>query len=96
MPSLSESARIVLGRMDPDRPYQLQDLRLVARDASPERLREIMHELWIARQVERVGDAAWRRHRSAAPHASHPASGEIKTVKPEDLFDYASFAEFFK
>jgi hypothetical protein len=55
-----------------------------------------MHELWINRQVERVGYAGWRRHRSASPHRPHPVSREVQTVKPEDLFDYDTFADFFK
>ena len=96
MPPLSESASIILDRMDPDRRYEPQDLRALVPENSVERLREIMHELWINRHVERVGSTAWRRHRSAPPHRSRPVSGESQQVKPEDLFDYASFADFFK
>jgi hypothetical protein len=55
-----------------------------------------MHELWINRQVERVGHSGWRRHRSAPPDRPHPASRETQVVKPEDLFDYATFGDFFK
>ena len=96
MHPLSESARFILDRMEPDRRYDAQDLRAFAPDASGERLREIMHELWLNRQVERVGYFGWRRHRSAPPHVSRPVSGEIESVKPEDLFDYGTFADFFK
>jgi hypothetical protein len=55
-----------------------------------------MHELWINRQVERVGYSGWRRHRSAPPDHPDPVSRQIQAVKPEDLFDYATFADFFK
>ena len=96
MHSLSEWASLLLDRMEPDRRYELQDLRALVADASGEDLREIMHELWINRQVERVGHSGWRRHRSAPPHVPQPASREIEIVKPEDLFDHATFAGFFK
>jgi hypothetical protein len=65
-------------------------------DASVERLREIMHELWIHRQVERVGYSGWQRHRSRPADTRDPVSGDVKIVKPEDLFDYATFGDFFK
>jgi hypothetical protein len=82
--------------MEADRQYEPQDLRAFVPDTSVERLREVMHELWINRQVERVGYSGWRRHRSASPHRPHPVSREVQTVKPEDLFDYDTFADFFK
>ena len=96
MHPLTERARVILDRMEPDRRYEPQDLRAFVPDTSNERLREIMHELWINRQVERVGYSGWRRHRSAPPHRPHPAAREIQAVKPEDLFDHATFADFFK
>ena len=96
MPPLSDLATLVLDRMDPHRRYEPQDLRALVPDTSAERLREIMHELWIRRHVERVGPSGWRRHRSEPPHHAQPVSGERQAVKPEDLFDYASFADFFK
>ena len=96
MPPLSEHASFILDRMEPDRLYEPPDLRALVPDTSVERLRETMHELWINRQVERVGYSGWRRHRSASPRRSHAASGEIQAVKPEDLFDYATFEDFFK
>ena len=93
---LSEDARFILERMDPEGRYQPPDLRPFLPDASPERLRAVMHELWVDRQVERVGDAGWRRVRSAPPHRSEPVSGERQLVKPEELFDHNTFADFFK
>ena len=96
MHPLSEWASFILGRMDVDRRYAPQELRAIVPDVPAERLRDIMHELWIHRQVERVGDAGWRRHPSVPPHVSQPVSGDVEIVKPEDLFDHATFADFFK
>ena len=96
MHTLSEYASFILDRMEPDRPYEPHDFHALAPDTSIERLREIMHELWINRQVERVGYAGWRRHRSAPPHTPDPVSEETQAVKPEELFDHATFEDFFK
>jgi len=97
MPSLSKDARFILGRMEPDRRYDASDLRALVPDASAEGLRELMHELWINRHVERVGDSAWRRHRSApSQETSGDAQPDATPVKPEDLFDHATFADFFR
>jgi hypothetical protein len=98
MHPLSDDATFLLDRMEPDRRYEPRDLRVLIPDISVERLGEIMHELWINRQVERVGYSGWRRHPSAPRHLPrpHPVSREIQAVKPEDLFDHATFAEFFK
>jgi hypothetical protein len=96
MDHLSKNARVVLDRMEPDCSYEPQDLCSFVPGTNVERLREIMHELWVNRQVERVGYSGWRRHRSAPPHRPHPASREIEIVKPEDLFDHAKFEGFFK
>lgn len=96
MHALSKDAGLVLDRMEADRRYDAQELHALVPDASVERVREIMHELWIQRQVERVGYAGWRRQRSAQPHRSDPVAGEIEAVKPEDLFDHDAFADFFK
>ena len=96
MPPLSGYASFILDRMEPDRRYEPQDLRALVPDTSNEQLREIMHELWVSRQVERSGYSGWRRHRSAPPHRPRPVSRETKAVKPEDLFDHATFADFFK
>jgi hypothetical protein len=96
MHALSEYARFILDRMEPDRRYEPLDLRALVLDIGIEHLREIMHELWVNRQVERVGYAGWRRHRTAPRHIPHPVSRDAKAVKPEDLFDYAAFPDFFK
>jgi hypothetical protein len=96
MHPLSEWASIILDRMELDRQYEPQDLRAFLPDASVQHLRAVMHELWISRQVERVGPDAWLRHRSAPPHAPSEVSRETRIVKPEDLFDHSTFADFFK
>jgi hypothetical protein len=95
MHALSEYARFILDRMEPGRRYEPQDLRAFVLDTSIEHLREIMHELWVNRQVERVGYSGWRRHCSAPSHVPHPAAREINAVNPEDLFDHATFPDFF-
>jgi hypothetical protein len=96
MHPLSEYASLILERMEPGHRYEPQDLRAFVPDASIERLRETMHELWINRQVERVGYSGWRRYRSAPPHLPPPVSGEVQPVKPDDVFDHAAFSDFFK
>jgi hypothetical protein len=96
MPPLSESARIVLERMEPDRRYGAQEVRAFCPDMGIERVRDIMHELWIYRQVERVGYSAWRRHRSVSPHTPDSRPVDNRSVRPEDLFDHAAFAKFFE
>jgi hypothetical protein len=104
MQVLSNVARSILERMEPNRHYEARDLRAFLPNASPEELREVMHELWVNRQVERVGYSGWQRHRSAPPH-QRPVDakrdvvsgyGQTKVVKPEDLFDHDSFNDFFK
>ena len=109
MHPLSKAARFILDRMEPDRRYDASELHEFAPDASAEGLREVMHELWINRQVERVGYSGWQRHRSAPAHegpvdaqlderGEAPESGfrQNKVVKPEDLFDHGSFTDFFR
>jgi len=96
MRPLSESARLVLDRMEPDRRYDAEELRAFLSEAGIEQVREIMHELWLHRQVERAGHSGWRRHASAPPHAPRPRAANAKAVKPEDLFDHTTFAEFFE
>lgn len=93
---MTEAASRILDRMELDRRYDPQDLRALAPEASVESLREVMHELWVNRQVERVGPSGWRRHRSAPADAAQPASRQATPVKPEELFDHATFADFFK
>ena len=109
MYALSRIARFILDRMEPDCRYESLELRAFAPDISAEKLRAVMHELWVNRQVERVGYSGWQRHRSAPPQqrpvdaqldASDiaPESGfrQTKVVKPEDLFDHDSFTDFFR
>ena len=109
MHALTNVARFILDRMEPDRRYEALDLRALVPDASAEKLREVMHELWVNRHVERVGDSGWQRYRSAPPHQRPadaqpdardvaPASGfrQTKVVEPDDLFDHASFTGFFR
>ena len=93
---LSTTAGFILDRMEPDRTYRAEDLRALVPDAGVEPFRAIMHELWVNRQVERVGELAWRRHRSAPPHIAERVSRDIQAVRPEDLFDHGTFADFFK
>lgn len=109
MPALSKDARFILDRMEPDRCYAAPDLRAFLPNASVEGFREAMHELWVNREVERVGYSGWQRQRSAPAHEAPvdarqdappfaPMSGfrQTNVVKPEDLFDHASFADFFE
>jgi len=96
MGRLSEHATFILESMEPDRLYEPQDLRAFLPDASVERVREIMHELWIDRQVERVGYSGWRAHRFVPRRRHQPVPLEVQAVKPEDLFDHDPFADFFK
>ena len=101
MHALSKDARFILDRMEPDQHYEALVLRALVPDASAEGFRQIMHELWIHRQVERVGSSAWQRRRSAPAHqasldAQRDGFRQTKVVKPEDLFDHDSFADFFR
>jgi hypothetical protein len=112
MPAMSVHAANILKHMEPDLGYELSELRGFVPELSMEGLREVMHELWIARQVERFRDSGWRRVRStsgsqeasrsllswgsANSGAPGAAPGQNGTVKPEDLFDHGSFAGFFK
>jgi hypothetical protein len=57
MHPFSDYASFILDRMEPDRRYEPQDLRGFVPDISTEHLREIMHELWVNRQVERAGSS---------------------------------------
>jgi hypothetical protein len=99
MHPLSKGARFILDQMEPDRRYETLDLRALVPQFSAEDLREAMHELWVSRHVERVGESGWQCHLSAPPHrdVGH-VSGlrQTKVVKPEDLFDHDSFTDFFR
>lgn len=99
MAPLSARAADILDRMEPNLGYQASELRPFAPELSPEALRDVMRELWIARQVERFGYSGWRRVLTARPvqEASGvvPTAG-VQTVKPEDLFDHDAFTGLFK
>jgi len=108
MHGLSKDARFILDWMEPDRGYEATKLRALVPHVSAEGFREVMHELWVNRQVERVGSSGWQRRRSspmpevdAQPDAGDTAAPtssfrQTKVVKPEDLFDHGSFGEFFR
>lgn len=96
MQPLREQARLIIDRMELDRRYGPHELQAFVPDVTLEDLREIMHELWIGRQVERVGYSGWRRARSTPPHQPEPVTRAGHTVTPEELFDHAAFADFFK
>lgn len=96
MQTLSEHARLILARMEPDRRYELQEVMALVPNVNNEALREVMHELWVSRHVERVDYTAWTRHRSASPDPVPASGGPVEVVAPEDLFDHARFSGFFK
>jgi hypothetical protein len=96
MRALTKDARFILDRMEPDRCYEAWDLRALLPDASAEGFREVMHELWINRQVERARYSGWQRRRSAPAQQGPSGFRQTKVVKPEDLFDHGSFADFFR
>jgi hypothetical protein len=74
MDPLSERATTILERMEPNRSYEPSELRALAPEPSIEGLREIMHELWVKRHVERVGYSGWRRDRSTCGSRKPPNS----------------------
>lgn len=77
--------------------YNAAELMAVADDLNIEALREVMRELWIAYEVERVGDDRWRRVlRAAGDREAGDAAALRVGVKPEELFDHDAFAEWFK
>jgi hypothetical protein len=110
MPTLSPTAAAILDRMEPDRGYEALEVSALVPGVSMDRLREIMHELWVNRHVERFGYSGWRldRSRSAAhettssqsgivdSHARSTAPPETTGVRPEDLFDHDTFSGMFK
>ena len=105
--ALSAKANAVLERMELNRSYDARAIRVFAPDLTLEQLQEVMRELWVARQVERVGHAGWRRERSSSPAAVAAGPRDIgrggsgspapaRCVKPEDLFDHTAFDGLFK
>lgn len=95
MHALSTDARLILDQMERDRRYVVADLRALVSDASAEHLYEVMHELWIHRQVERVACSGWRLLRSALDTDAIVPDRHPRAVKPEDLFDHDTFQDFF-
>jgi hypothetical protein len=93
---LSKDAVRMLGRMDAERDYGADDVRALAPEISVEHLREVMHELWVSRQVERVGYSGWRRQGAGPPSTPESRPQPVATVRPEELFDHAAFEDFFK
>ena len=110
MQTLSRHAAAILDRMEPNRGYEALELRAFVPDVTLDRLRAIMHELWVNRHVERFGYSGWRRDRSmcATQEATNPQGGaargcahsiappETEGVRPEDLFDHDAFSGMFK
>lgn len=74
MNALSEKATTILGQMAPNRSYEPSELRAFAPDTSIESLREVMHELWVKRYVERFGYSGWRRDPSTRGSEEPPDS----------------------
>ena len=102
--ALSARATAIVEQMEPNRNYEVKDLRAFAPDLTLEHLQDIMRELWVARQVERAG-YGWRRQRSVSPGTAANRSDNQRPrspiarpqlVKPEDLFDHGSFEDLFK
>jgi hypothetical protein len=96
--ALSARARTILEQMEPNRSYEPRELRAFVPDLTLEHLQDVMRELWVQRQVERVGYSGWRRERSTSPAAQGGPRGRArsKPVKPEDLFDHSGFEGLFK
>ncbi len=97
MTYLNERARAVLDAMEAGPTYNAAELMALAEDLNIEALREVMRELWIAYEVERVGDDGWRRVLPAPGDRMPRDARSLRVgVKPEELFDHDSFAEWFK
>ncbi len=69
---LSEDAVNILGQMRPDRGYETSELMAFAGGLNSEAVRDVMRELWIAREVERFRESGWRRTRSTSGPRSTP------------------------
>jgi hypothetical protein len=96
LPVFSARATAILQSMTPDVGYTQGEMRALAPDLSPDALREVMHELWIGREVERYQDTGWRRVRTVRQIApGDPETLRVGRVKPEDLFDHEAFSDWF-
>jgi hypothetical protein len=112
MDALSTDAATILEHMEPNRGYDMRELRRVVPDLTLERVHEVMRELWVHRRVERVGYSGWRKEcsssaggatkppaRSDEGTADRQCEGEPrkkKGIRPEDLFDHSGFEGIFK
>jgi hypothetical protein len=89
MHALSDIATAILERMDPNRIYEPLELREFVPDTGPETLRELMHELWVKRCVERCGYSGWRRNQSTcsvqAPSDSESRMNSMAGRSGQDL-----------
>jgi len=105
--ALTARAKSILEQMEPHSIYEPKDLRVFAPDMTLEGLHDVMRELWVQRQVERVGYSGWRREQSRSPATQDPRDGtnrrnagttaaRSKQVKPEDLFDHSAFEDMFR
>jgi hypothetical protein len=105
--TLTARAKSILEQMKPHRSYEPKELRAFAPEMTLEAVQDVMRELWVQRQVERVGYSGWRRERSASPASEAPRDGAnrhnagtsaapSKQVKPEDLFDHSAFEDMFR
>jgi hypothetical protein len=74
MQDLSSEAAAILASMEPSRAYQAADLQARFPGTSRDGLREIMHELWVHRCVERFGYTGWRRQGSGCGSNCAPDS----------------------
>jgi hypothetical protein len=109
MQPLSAAAAAILDHMEPRRPYDGAELQALLPNTSMDGVRDLMHELWLKRRVERFGYSAWRRHESTPVSSLSPDDGRrtvrefqyvpvagSRPVRPEDLFDYSAFDGIFK
>ena len=105
--ALTAGAKTILEQMELHRSYEPKELRAFAPEMTLEAVQDVMRELWVQRQVERVGYAGWRRERSTSPASEAPRDGanrripgtsaaSSKQVKPEDLFDHSAFEDMFR
>jgi len=105
--ALTARAKSILEQMEVHRSYEPKELRAFAPEMTLEAVQDVMRELWVQRQVERVGYSGWRRERSPSPASEPPRDGanrrnaatgatRSKQVKPEDLFDHSEFEDMFR
>jgi hypothetical protein len=76
MQALSSDATAILEVMEPNRLYKASELCARFSELSMDALRDIMHELWVKRHVERHGHLGWLRQQTtcASEYAQDPRS----------------------